>query len=246
MKMRTGLVLLLALPLLSAGGVSAQSSTWKNTAELYFLGASMSGTTAVGPVDTQLDVSFSQILSNLEFGAMARYRGESQTFAVTADVMFSALGATQDGKNGLLTAKVSADEWIVTATANWRAAEFVDVFAGVRFTSIADTLTITPITGNVRTGKLTESWVDPVIGVVGRVPIGKDWSLEGYGDIGALGGSDFTWMLQGRVNWQVSRTIGLGLGYRALYQDYSTGSGTDYFLWKVTTQGPLLAANVSF
>jgi hypothetical protein len=36
-------------------------------------------------------------------------------------------------------------------------------------------------------------------------------------------------MLQGRVNWQMSRVVGLGLGYRALYQDYSTGSGTYYF-----------------
>jgi len=246
MKMHRRLALLLALPLLSAGSALAQSGSWKNTAELYFQGASMSGTTGIGPVEAQIDLPFSKILSNLEFGAMAHYRGESRTFAVTADVMFSALGATQDGTNGLQTTKVSADEWLVTATANWRATEFVDVFAGARFTSITDTITLTPFTGNVRTGKLSQSWVDPVVGVWAKVPIGSGFSLEAYGDIGALGGSDFTWMLQGRVNWQLSRVVGFGLGYRALYQDYSTGSGTDYFLWKVTTRGPLLAANVSF
>jgi len=237
----------LAVSVFAAGSAFAQSPAWKNTAEIYMMGASMSGTTAVGPVEAQLDVTFKTVLENLQFGAMVNYRGEAPKWAVTADVMFSALGATRDGTHGLQTTKVDADEWLVNLTGSWRASEIFDVFAGVRFTSISDTVVLTPFTGNVRTGKLSKSWFDPIVGARVKAPIGKGWSLEGYGDIGGFSvGSDLTWMLQGRVNWQMSRTVGLGLGYRALYQDYESGSGTDYFKWKITTQGPLLAANLSF
>jgi hypothetical protein len=178
---------------------------------------------------------------------MANYRGESPKFAVTADVMYTALGTEVDGPAGFATAKIEAKEWLVTATANWRPTPILDVFAGLRLTSLTDTLTLTPDRGSERSAKLSETWVDPIVGARVKAPIGKGWSLEGYGDIGGFGvGSDFTWMLQARVNWQASKKVGFGLGYRALYQDYSTGSGLDFFSWNVTTQGPLATVNVSF
>jgi hypothetical protein len=237
----------LACPLLLAPAARAQTNAWKNTAELYFLGAGMSGTVGVGPVETHVAATFDQILSNLQFGAMVNYRGESKTFAVTADVMYTSLGTTITGPDGFSTAKVDAKEWLVTATANYRASETFDVFAGLRLTSLKDNLALTGPAGNAKSAELTETWVDPVIGLRVKAPIGKGWSLEGYGDIGGFGvGSNFTWMLQGRVNWQISRVVHAGVGYRLLYQDYATGSGTDYFKWNVTTQGPLLALGACF
>ena len=248
MKRRT-LALLLACPLLLASGARAQTDAWKNTAELYFLGAGMSGTVGVGPVETHVAATFDQILSNLQFGAMVNYRGESPTFAVTADVMYTALGTTVNGPAvGFLTAKVDADMLIATVTAAYRPSKVVDLFGGLRLTSLKTTLVLTPAVGNnVRTGQLTETWVDPVIGLRVKAPIGKGWSLEGYGDLGGFGvGSDFTWILQARVNWQISRVVHAGLGYRFLYQNYATGSGADTFKWNVTTQGPLVAIGASF
>jgi hypothetical protein len=247
-KTRGRFVLFFAVPLLLASGAHAQTEAWRNTAEVYFQGAGMSGTVGVGPLETHISATFSQILDNLQFGAMANYRGESPTFAVTADVAFFALGTTVTGPAvGFLTAKVDADQWLVTATAAYRASKTVDVFAGLRLTSLTDTLVLTPNVGAARTARLTETWVDPILGVRVKEPIGKGWSLEAYGDLGGFGvGSDFTWMLQGRVDWQISRTVGASLGYRALYQNYATGSGTGTFKWNVTTQGPLAAINVSF
>ncbi len=237
----------LSLSVLAAGGVLAQSSEWKNTAELYFMGAGMSGTTGVGPVEVKVAATFEQILENLQFGAMVNYRGESRTFAVTADVMYCRLATTVDGPAGFAEAKVDAKEWLATVTANYRASGVLDVFAGARLTSLTDSLELTGGPGSSRSAELSETWVDPILGARVKVPVGKGWSLEGYGDLGGFGvGSDFTWMLQGRVTWQVSRVVGVAVGYRALYQDYETGSGTDHFKWNVTTQGPLLAINVTF
>ncbi len=34
--------------------------------------------------------------------------------------------------------------------------------------------------------------------------------------------------------------------YRALYQDFEEGSGSDRFVWDVTLHGPILGLNVRF
>jgi hypothetical protein len=242
---RLGFLLLVSA--IAAGSAVAQSVGWKSTAELYFMGASMSGTTAVGPVEAQFDPSFSEILDNLQFGAMLNYRGEAERYAVSADVVFMALGASRDGERGSPAAKADADMWMGQLHGSWRTSQIFEVLAGFRYTSIASTVVLTPITGNAQTGKATKGWLDPIVGARVKAPVGEGFSLEGYGDIGGFGvGCDLTWMLQGRVNWQASRAVALGLGYRAIYQDYSSGSGSDYFGWKVTMQGPVAAVNVSF
>jgi hypothetical protein len=236
-----------AVFLLAAGGALAQSGEWKNTAEVYFMGGAISGTTTIGPVVAQVDLSASQLINNLQFGAMLNYRGETEKYAVNADVVFMALGASREGTYGLQTTKVDADQWIVQAHGSWRTSETFETLAGLRFTSIADKVVLTPFTGNTRSAELTKSWVDPIFGMRAKVPMGKGWSVEGYGDIGGFGvGCDLTWMLQARVDWQASQVVGFGVGYRALYQDYSSGSGVDAFKWRITMQGPLAAVNVSF
>lgn len=230
---------------LAAGGALAQSAEWKSTAEVYFLGGAMSGTAVAGPVEAQVDLSASQLIENLQFGAMLNYRGEAEKFAVTADVIFMGLGASREST--LQTTKVDVDEWIVQAHGSWRVTPVFEALAGLRFTSVSGTSVLTPVRGNVQSAGFSKSWLDPIVGARAKAPVGKGWSVEGYGDIGGFGvGCDLTWMLQGRVNWQISRVVGAGLGYRALYQDYGTGSAADVFKWKVTVQGPVGAVNVSF
>ena len=191
--------------------------------------------------------TFQQILENLQFGAMVNYRGESRTFAITADVMYCNWARRSTARKASSRRRWTPRSGSPPVTANYRASGIFDVFAGARLTSLTDSLELTGVLGGSRSAELSETWVDPILGARAKVPVGKGWSLEGYGDLGGFGvGSDFTWMLQGRVTWQVSRVVGVAVGYRALYQDYETGSGTDHFKWKVTTQGPLVAINVSF
>ncbi len=247
-RARTALGFLFAGPLLLAAPARGQAEGWKNAAEVYVLGAGLSGTTGIGPAEIKVSATFDQILSNLQFGAMAAYRGESPTFAVTADVMYTSLATTVDGPLvGVLSARVDAKEWLVTATASWRVTPVFEALAGLRLTSLDNTLTLTTDSGVEQAASLTKTWVDPVVGVRVRVPLGARWSVAAYGDLGGFGvGSSFTWAAQVRVNWQVSRVVFVGLGYRILYQDYKTGSGSDAFTWNVTTQGPLAALGARF
>ena len=84
------------------------------------LGAGLSGTMGIGPADVKVAATFDQILSNLEAGIMVNYRGESPTFAVGADVMYTALGTSVEGPTGRREAKIEAKEWLATVAASWR------------------------------------------------------------------------------------------------------------------------------
>lgn len=233
--------------LAAAPRARAEDAPWTNTAELYVLGAGLSGTMGIGPAEVKVSATFDQILSNLEFGAMANYRGESRTFAVGADVMYTSLGATTEGPTGRREAKVEAKEWLATVAASWRVSRGFEVLGGARLTSLTNALVLTDPAGVERRVELTKTWVDPILGMRARLPVGKKWSLEGYGDVGGFGAaSSFTYLVQARVSWQASRVVRLGLAYRVLYQDYETGSGLEAFTWKVTTQGPLVALGVKF
>ena len=66
-------LLILVLTVIAASPASAQTpagDAWKVTVAPYFIGAGMNGTTAVKGQEIVVDASFSDILNNLQFGAM--------------------------------------------------------------------------------------------------------------------------------------------------------------------------------
>jgi len=75
--------------------------------------------------------------------------------------------------------------------------------------------------------------------------------VTALGDIGGFGaGSEFTWQAAGMVGYRFglfgddnARVLA---GYRALYQDYKSGSGSNEFKWDMTLHGPVLALAISF
>jgi hypothetical protein len=235
----------LALTLL-AQPVAAQSDGFRHTLELYLMGPSMSGTVGMGALESEIDVPSSTIFDNLEFAALADYRGESDTWAVLADVVVMNLGASGTGSAGRGAADVDADELIVELVGAYRISNSFEVLAGARYTGLQTRVELTT-PGLEREAEVSESWIDPIVGAQAFVPLAETIQLQVRGDIGGFGvGCDFTWQAIARVNWQVSRVVRLGFGYRVLDQDYESGSGSDAFAWNVVTQGPLLAAGVTF
>jgi hypothetical protein len=225
---------------------AAQSDGFKSTLEAYLMGASMAGTVGAGPVSTAIDVPSSTIFENLKFAALVDYRGEAPKWAVAADVVYMNLGKAGTSDGGRVAVDVGAEQYIVDLVGAYRISKSFEVIGGVRYTGLNTTISQYGPLGT-REAKLNEGWLDPVVGVQAFLPLSEAFQLQVRGDIGGFGvGCDFTWQAAVRVNWQVSRAIRLGLGYRWLDQDYETGSGSDYFKWNVLTQGPLLAAGVTF
>lgn len=235
------LALALAAPL-----AVAQPDPPRNVLDVYLMGAGMSGTVGVGPLSTNIDVPASEVFNNLKFAVLLDYRRESPKWALSADILYVNLGADGTGEGGKTSANLGVEEFIGDLVGSYRISPVFEVLAGGRYTSLATKATLYgPLA--TREAKLDESWFDPVVGAQALVPLSKPLLLQLRGDIGGFGvGCTFTWQAIVRLNWQVSRVMRVGVGYRWLDQDYETGSGNDYFKWNVLTQGPLVAVGARF
>lgn len=79
------------------------------------------------------------------------------------------------------------------------------------------------------------------------LPLAEKWRLNVRGDIGGFGvGSDLTWQAFPYVNWQFAKWSSLQAGYRWLYTDYETGSGTNEFCYDVLSEGFQVGLTVHF
>ncbi|HEX6851406.1 MAG TPA: hypothetical protein VF139_08340 [Candidatus Polarisedimenticolaceae bacterium] len=243
MKLRslaTFVLLALAAPAVVAG-------EYKHSLSVYFLGAGMDGTTAVGPVEADVNVGFSDILENLEFGAMAAYRVERDRWVATADFIYMGLGATKDSSGGFLKADVDLTQTMFEVDGAYKQTDRLEWLFGLRYSSIDTEIVLTPDLGPVVEADAKADWIDPVVGARWIRPIGAKWAFVGRADVGGFGvGSDFAWQAIARFDWKVSEKLAVTFGYRALDADYEDGEGSSRFLYDVLTTGPVAGVTFSF
>lgn len=216
---------------------------WQHTAVIYMIGASIDGDAGVGNLTADVDVSFGDILDNLEMGAMAAYRAERGPWAIVADVIW--MNLEQDKGNlgplGGTRAEVELDQLITELDLSYALNERLDAYGGLRYWDVDTDITVAtggPL-GTVLSGSLSEDWIDPVVGLRYELPLGERWMLVSRGDIGGFGvGSDFTWHVTMFASWAMSENASLLFGFGYLDVDYDDGSGSDRFLMDVGEGGP--------
>lgn len=230
----------------AADAAPAGGEKWQHTAALYMLAAGMSGEAAIGPVGADVDVSFSEILENLEIGAFAAYRGTNGTWSVMVNTMFIGLGATKDGRLGG-AADVDFDQAMLEVDAGWRYAKHFELYFGLRATDLDMNLEVRPAIGATQNADDQQTWVDPLVGIRFETPMGSNWTFVARGDVGGFGvGSDFAWQAMTHFDWRISKHWGAAFGYVALDMDYEDGDGSDYFKYDIIATGPFAAATFSF
>lgn len=232
-----------ALAVLIASPAFAADDEWKHTAVVYMIGAGIDGTAGVGPVEGDVDVSFGDILDNLEVGAMAAYRGEKGDFAVIADLIYMDLEADKNGLGpfGQTRATVELDQLIMELDGSIAVTERLDAYAGVRYWDVDSTVTVVgggPLGEDIN-GSLSEDWVDLIYGLRYALPLGDKWTFILRGDIAPFGtGSDFSWHSSAFFDWRLSEHANVLVGYRYLDVDYDDGEGASRFLMDVGEGGP--------
>lgn len=225
--------------------VTALAESWQQTVTVYLVGASMSGEADIGSVTADVDVSFGDILDNLEFGAMLAYRAERGPWALNGDLIFLSLEQTKTGIGpaGNLAAKVEGDQLMVELDLGRALTERLEAYVGLRYWQVDADITVGgggPL-GETLAASEKENWVDPVLGLRYALPLGERWVLAGRGDIGGFGiGSDFSWHVTVYAGWRMTEQATLLLGFRYLDVDYDDGTGSDRFLWDVAEGGPTL------
>ena len=89
----------------------------------------------------------------------------------------------------------------------------------------------------------SRSWVDPVVGLKGKVQVWKPISLFIKGDVGGFDvNSGTTYAVNGGVEFQITRWLWLQTGWAYLKNDYSSGG----FSNKTELSGPLVQLGVNF
>ncbi|MGH6921975.1 MAG: hypothetical protein ACREJ0_30265 [Geminicoccaceae bacterium] len=236
------------------------SDQWQYQLTPYLWFLSLDGDVTVKGVKTSPSVDFSEIFDNLDIGVMVEGEIRKGRIGIYANVIYAELSSTDD--IGPIEIKADATTVWAGAGAYYRLGPWaldpekglagpkvvVDPYAGARFTYLDTKLKIRHGGPQV---DANQSWVDPIIGVRTLWPLTEKLSVTAFGDIGGFGaGSDFTWQAAGLVGYRFGLlgddNAKVLAGYRALYQDYKSGSGRNEFKWDMTLHGPVLGLVIGF
>jgi len=248
--------------LLISQQVSAQefvSEDWQFQVTPYLWALSAEGDLTVRGQQADVDLSFKDVVEELNYGLMLQGDVRKGRIGVYVNLLYANLGdeenvgATEVDPEvnmfwGGLGAYYRLGPFDLDSNPNSDGPQLiVDPYAGVRYTYLD--MEIDVKSGPEFDGE--QDWIDPIIGLRTIWQFNERWSLTALGDIGGFGvGSDFTWQSAALVGYRLSlfadNDSRFLVGYRALHQDYETGSGANKFEWDVTLHGPTVALGIQF
>lgn len=237
----------LLLPLLLFTPNSSHGQDWNFVVAPYVLVPSISGDASLGRVDdVDVDLSGSDILSNLELGGMLQVEARhSSGYGVMLNYAFMELGKDFSGPRGLTNVDTEIFQGTLEGFASHRldySGGTVDLYGGVRWWHIGiDVDAATPL-GSASYGR-NKDWVDPVFGARWAPRLSESFRLLLQGDVGGFGvASDFTWCTQAGLLWDVNSLMSVAVLYKALGVDYHDGTRQtrSFFEYNTITQGPVV------
>ena len=253
------------LPSLASAQSVAVSVTrpdeWQFGAFLYGWYPSVGGkVTFPNGQSSDISVDASDIINNTKMAALGSFEVRKGSWGMFTDVMYLDLGGFKSANRSItiggigLPADASASAnldlkvtfWTVAAT--YRVVEAqdaaLDLFAGARLFDAKEELNWTlngniaqfPLPGRAGTQSVKNHVTDGVVGLKGRVALGKDlkWFIPYYGDIGA-GDSKVTWQAMAGLGYAFTWGEIMG-GYRYLDYQFKSQSKID----NLNFDGPML------
>ena len=238
------MVLFVAFVCVPAFGEEAKSNdNWEfNLAPMYLWAVSIDGDQTVKGITVDMDVPFSEIFDNLNGALTFHFEAvRKQSWGFFADLNYIVLNP-EDGAIDINYTQILAE-----LAAFYRIIEqdlVIDGFGGLRYSSMDVEFELPGPRGDIDQRK---DWVDPYVGLRWHWKFAQKWATDLRGDVGGFGiGSDVTLNAVGLLHFKPWKHVGFFGGYRALYQDYSTGSGNSKFAFDATMHGPVLGLNIKW
>lgn len=229
---------------------SGAGSDWTFTAAPYLWASGLDGTVGAFGIPAQsVDLSFGDIVEDLDFAFMAVAEARRGRFSIGVDLAYARLSDGVATPAGVVATSIDAKvtTFMGTVVAGYDlvpdSRTDVDLIAGARFWSVDNDLRVVggPLGG--RAFSDGDDWVDPVVGLKLRHSIDEKLYLAGWAMVGGFGaGSDSMWDVMGGVGYRVSDRVSLYFGYRAAGVDYSSGG----FVYDVTQKGPIFGGVFRF
>ena len=221
---------------------SAQESDgWKFRITPYLWMLGFEGTTAVLGEDSELDVSFGDVLDLLNIALSANMELSKGKFFVVFDPMYAQLEADIVGPDPI-GGKMDIDLVIADLNVGYSVNENFGLYAGLRYYD--QEITITP--NMLPQVKLGDDWTDFILGFRVQTSMSDKWSFAGKLDAAVGGDSDSAWYLQAVLLRHFGSNKHLDLGWRYYDVDYESGSGVTRFKWDVAHSGPVVGFSWEF
>jgi outer membrane receptor protein involved in Fe transport len=247
---RAGLSSLLLLSAVGLGPARAENGEWEFTVTPYlwlaFVNAEVD-TSQGGTVDTS--ANFNDIFTDLNFAFMLSGEAHNGEFGALVDLLYVDVTTEGDTPRGFLWDKAVVDTsgFVASLYGEYRVVStdtlHLDLLAGMRVYTVS---VDTELKGGVlakRHDDLNETWVDPVVGLRGRLMLGENWFIGASGDVGGFDvGSKLTWQALGTVGWQFADNWTAVAGYRYLFVNKEI-DGQDV---KLGLHGPLVGVTYKF
>ena len=219
------------------------SDGWKYTGTLYLWGAGLEGTTTDG---AKIDLSFSDIIDNFDFGIMGVLGAQKGKWGFLADILY--LNISKDVNipiaDGVNITNVEMKSWVVTPMVTYRVMESeqlsLDLLGGARYLYLKSPIEI----NNVSVGLDSDSIWDGIVGVRGQYDLNEKWYMPFHLDIGT-GDSDVTWQAFAGVGYKYEN-FDLVAGYRYLDYDFEDSDPAAGALTDLTMSGPMIGAKFYF
>ncbi len=216
-------LLAMALPFVATASESNEDA-WQYNGAIYLWGAGIGATTTGGD---DIDMSFSDLVKNLDFAFMGLVEANKGKWSLLADVIYLNISDDTTTTANIVNRPVKAradigmTAWIVTAAAENEvfapANPRLDLLGGGRYLYLKGDLDFEIDAGSPlapRSRRVTESddVIDAVIGLRGMTELNDKWSMNYLVDVGT-GQSDYTWQALAGFNYRFKR-VDAAFGYR--------------------------------
>ena len=225
MKSIRVLCVLFALTCSTAWAQGSDEWDWKIAP--YLWAVSLDGEIAIGEITQDIDVSFSDILSDFELGGSVYAEVGKGNHAFHIDYTYirtrpdpTPLPTPPFQEGAELASKMTINIFEPAYHYRWDGADGPALVLGARLMDIEMRMNI----GNLPAAEAGPNWWDYFVGVKTHNAISEKWDFGFYGTIGT-GGSDLPWTLQGMFGRRYSNGNRLGLGVRVWGIDYSKNEG---------------------
>lgn len=221
---------------------------WTFSVAPYFWAAGMSGDVAqFGLPTVEVDSSFSDILKNLDFAAMAVAEARYDRYSIFGDLMYVKLSGESGTPRGVVanSVEVSSQTFSGLVGAGYSILQSdagrLDFVGAMRVWSVDTDLDFHGGILDGVSGSDGATWVDGLVGVRANYSLTPEVYLTGWGMVGA-GGANVDWDVAAALGYRFNERFSAVAGYRALGVNYRN----DGFVFDVVQQGPIMGLVMRF
>jgi hypothetical protein len=227
--------------------IASTESGWRVGASMYGWFTRLDGDMTFHGTTVPVDVPFDKIFDNLKFTFMGLVEVGKGRWSFMSDLFYAKLEPSTSTQ--LATFDSQIEQFIGNFAVFYNVLETsttrLDTYAGVRVNWMETDVDIQEIAPGGRTFSESgdKTWVDPIVGFRIHHDLTDKFFIRALADIGGFGvSSDITWQGMASLGYRVTDNASLGLGYRGLGTDYTSG-GTTY---DVISHGLLLGLEYKF